>query len=208
MLKEHIDNFYTSHEKDRDRVKFWISESGKCARQIYFSFKKFPKKAKDARVLRIMDHGDYTHMRIMSVLFALGLVKATEIEIPSQEIVSGRADAIVNIEGKPVVVEIKSISSYGFQKLEKPRREHLCQVQLYLHYFKIPSGILIYENKDNQDLKEFRVEYDEKISKSLIEEFEIIKHMIENNIVPPIPMGLEDWECQYCDYAEECKKIK
>ena len=206
MLKEHIDNFYTSQIKNKDRKKFWISEAGKCARSIYFYFKKFPKKEKDARILRIMDHGDYTHMRIMSVLFALGLVKATEIEIPAQEIVSGRADAIVNIDGKPNVVEIKSISSYGFQKLDNPRREHLCQVQLYMHYFKIPTGILIYENKDNQDLKEFKVDYDEKIAKNLLEEFEILKHMIENNILPPVPSGLEDWECNYCDYAEECKK--
>jgi CRISPR/Cas system-associated exonuclease Cas4 (RecB family) len=208
MIKEKIDNFYLSQTRDRERTKFWISEAGKCARQIYFYFKKYPKKEKDARVLRIMDHGDYTHMRIMSVLFALGLVKAAEIDIPSQEIVTGRADAIVNIEGKPNVVEIKSISSYGFQYLEKPRREHLCQIQLYMHYFKIEQGILIYENKDNQDLKEFIVNYDEKIAKSLLEEFEILKHMIENNIIPQIPLGLEDWECRYCDYAEECKKVK
>jgi CRISPR/Cas system-associated exonuclease Cas4 (RecB family) len=206
MLKEHIDNFYTSQIREKDRVKFWISEAGKCSRSIYFYFKKCPKKAKDARVLRIMDHGDYTHMRIMAVLFALGLVKATEIGIPAQEIVSGRADAVVNIDGKPNVVEIKSINSYGFQKLENPKKEHLCQIQLYLHYFKIPNGILIYENKDNQDIKEFAVDYDEKIAKSLIEEFEILKHMIDSNIVPPIPLGLEKWECDYCDYAEECKK--
>jgi CRISPR/Cas system-associated exonuclease Cas4 (RecB family) len=208
MLKEQIDKFYLAQIKDKDRVKFWISEAGKCSRQIYFYFKKYPKKEKDARVLRIMDHGDYTHMRIMSVLFALGLVKATEIDIPSQEIVSGRADAIVNLDSKPHVVEIKSISSYGFQNLDKPRREHMCQIQLYMHFFRIPQGILVYENKDNQDLKEFAVEYDDKIAKNLLEEFQILKHMIDNNIIPQIPLGLEDWECRYCDYADECKKIK
>ena len=206
MIKERIDEFYTSKQDDKDRQYFYISEAGKCARAIYFTWKKLPKKAKDARFLRIMDHGDYTHMRIMSVLFSLGLVKATEITIPSQEIIHGRADAIVNIDEKPYVVELKSINSYGFKKLEAPKKEHICQLQLYLHYFKIPQGVLVYENKDNQDLKEFKLEYDEKFAKQLVEDFHILKHMIENNIVPPKSTNLEGWECEYCDYAEECKK--
>jgi len=206
MLKEHIDNFYLSHQTEKDRNYFYISEAGKCARAIYYSWKKLPRKAKDARVLRLMDHGDYTHMRIMSVLFSLGLVKATEITIPAQEIIHGRADAIVNIEGQPVVVEIKSINSYGFKCLDNPKKEHICQLQLYLHYFKIKEGILIYENKDNQDLREFKLEYDEKLAKQLIEDFHILKHLIDNNILPPVPPEIQEWECQYCDYAEECKK--
>jgi CRISPR-associated protein Cas4 len=206
MLKEHIDNFYLSQQTEKERSHFYISEAGKCARAIYFTWKKLPKKAKEARILRIMDHGDYTHMRIMSVLFSLGLVKATEITIPAQEIIHGRADAIVNINDEPWVVEIKSINSYGFQKLERPKKEHVCQIQLYLHYFKIKKGVLIYENKDNQDLREFEVEYDEKFAKALVEDFHILKHMIDNNIIPPVPNDMEEWECNYCDYSEECKK--
>jgi len=187
MIKEKIDKFYLDREKERDRHHFYITEAGRCPRAVYFNFKKVPKKAKEARVLRVFDHGDYTHMRIMSVL---------------------RADGIVTIDNEPYVIELKSINSVGFRKLEKPKKEHIKQLQLYLHYFKIPKGIFIYENKDTQELKEFIIEYDQKLAESIISDFATLKHFISNDIVPPIPFGLEDWECAYCDYAEECERIR
>ena len=207
MIKEKIDKFYLDREKERDRHHFYITEAGRCPRAVYFNFKKVPKKAKEARVLRVFDHGDYTHMRIMSVLFSIGAVKAVEVSLQT-ELIHGRADGIVTIDNEPYVIELKSINSVGFRKLEKPKKEHIKQLQLYLHYFKIPKGIFIYENKDTQELKEFIIEYDQKLAESIISDFATLKHFISNDIVPPIPFGLEDWECAYCDYAEECERIR
>lgn len=205
MIKEKIDEFYISKNKDRDRTHFYITDAGKCPRAVYFQFKKAPKKALDARTLRIMDHGDYTHLRLISTLFSLGIVKGTEIDIPNKEIVHGRADVIVNIEGEPHVVEIKSINSYAFAKLQSGDPDHIKQLQLYLHYFKIKKGILIYENKNTQEIKEFLIEYDENIVKEALEKFYILKAQIENNVLPGIA-GVEEWRCNFCAYAEECKK--
>jgi CRISPR-associated protein Cas4 len=205
MIKEKIDEFYTSKQAERDKSHFYITDAGKCPRAVYFNFKKVPKKPMDARVLRVFDHGDYTHLRIISTLFSLGLVKATEIEIPNKEVVHGRADAIINIDGEPYVVEIKSINSNSFFKLAAPDPDHLKQLQLYLHYFKIKKGIVIYENKNTQELKEFSVEYSEDLVKELLEKFHILKAQIESNIVPSVEEVVE-WKCSYCPYAEECKK--
>ena len=205
MIKEKIDEFYLSKQYDKDREYFYITDAGKCPRSVYFQFKKVPKKPMDARVLRVFDHGDYTHLRIISTLFSLGLVKATEISIPNQEIIHGRADVIVNIENEPHVVEIKSINGYSFDKLEAAEPDHVKQIQLYLHYFKIKKGIIIYENKNTQGLKEFSVEYDENLVRELLEKFHILLAQINNNIVPPIP-DIEEWKCRYCPYSEECKK--
>jgi CRISPR-associated protein Cas4 len=204
MIKEKIDEFYLSKQRDRDREHFYITDAGKCPRAVYFQFKKIPKKAMDARILRVFEHGDYTHLRIISTLFSLGLVKATEIDIPNKEIVHGRADAIVNIDGEPYVVEIKSINSIAFGKLESPDPDHYKQIQLYLHYFNIKKGIVIYENKNTQEIKEFAVDYDEKTVQEVLEKFHVLKAQIQSNIVPS--KGDMGWKCNYCPYAEECTK--
>lgn len=208
MLKEKIDEFYLSkQQRTKEREYFYITDAGKCPRAVYFQFKKVPKKDVDARVMRIFEHGDYTHLRIISSLFALGLVKATEIDIPNKEIVHGRADVIINVEGEPHVVEIKSINSVSFGKLMAPDPDHYKQIQMYLHYFNIKKGILIYENKNTQDLKEFSVEYDEKTVKEVLERFHILKAQIQNNTVPNVS-EIDPWRCTYCPYAEECKKYQ
>jgi len=208
MLKELIDQFYADSFKDKDKEHFYITDAGKCPRAIYFKFKKYPKKQPEPRILRIFDSGDYTHMRIMSVLFGLGIVRSVEVKIPPQEIISGRADAIIDIDGKPYVVEIKSSSQYKFANLDKPEPDHMKQIQLYLHFFKIPQGILLYEDKNTQDLKEFPVEYDPFLVQNVLRDFKTLKEQIDKNIIPPIPKDIEPWRCEYCEYREECQKIE
>jgi len=205
MIKEKIEKFYNEKRKDPDRVSFYVSDAGKCPRALWFAFKKFPKKEKDPRVIRILENGDYTHMRIMSSLFSMGLVKAVELSLEN-ELIKGRCDGVIVINNEPYVLEIKSINSFAFKKLESPKAEHLKQLMLYLHYFKINKGIFLYENKDSQELKEFVVNYNPDIAESVIKEFRILKHMIENDILPPIPLRIEEWECRFCDYREECFK--
>jgi CRISPR-associated exonuclease Cas4 len=207
MLKEKIDSLYGSKQESRDKLAFYISDAGKCPRAIWFAMKKYPKKEVDARVMRIFEHGNHTHMRIMAALYSLGLVTASEIGIPDNQMVHGRADAIVNIDGDLYVLEIKSVNSMRFRKAE-PDQDHIKQLQLYLYFFNIKKGILLYENKDNQEIKEFIIEYDEALVKKIFSEFNILKEQVEKSKVPEIPENLEDWRCEYCPYLESCEKIE
>jgi len=205
MIIEKIDELYSREYGERDRTAFYISEAGKCPRAIWFAYKKFPKKPKDARTQRIFEHGDHTHMRFMAALFALGLVTAVEVKIPDQEIIHGRADAIISLDGEPYVVELKSVGSYKFKKGEADS-DHIRQLQLYLHYFKIKKGILLYENKDNQELMEFVFEYNPALVAEILAGFEKLRKQVDGNEMPDVPQHLEDWRCKFCDYAESCKK--
>jgi len=205
MIKEKIEKFYTDKKRDWDKVSFYVTDAGKCPRAVWFGFKKFPKKDKDPRVMRVFENGDYTHMRIMSSLFSIGAVKAIELALEN-ELVRGRCDGIVVINNEPYVLELKSINSFAFKKLERPKPDHIKQLMLYLHYFKIQRGIFLYENKDTQELKEYMMTYDQKMAESIVQDFHTLKHFIESNTLPPVPMGLEEWECRFCDYSEECLK--
>lgn len=208
MLKEIIDKFYLDKQKDRKQEHFYISDAGKCSRQIFFKFKNAPKKEMEARILRIFDHGDDIHKLIMKPLFGTrdAHVVASEVDIPSQEIISGRADAIISDGVQLYVLDIKSINTGQFRSLIGPKEEHINQTQLYLHYFKVKKGILLYVNKDNQELKEFIFNYDQERVQILLNGLNNLKKQVDANTIPARMSGYPSiWQCRYCQYKEICR---
>src|SRR3989344_4916060 len=186
MLKEIIDKFYLDKQRDREQRHFYITDAGKCGRSIFFKFKNAPREAIEPRILRLFDHGDHIHQMIMKPLLSTRdiHVVASEVNVPPQEIISGRADAIVS-DGKDLyVLDIKSMNSMSFDKLTEPKEENVDQIQLYLHYFRILKGILLYVNKDTQDLKEFILEYNPALAGSLVEGLGSLKKKIDADVVP------------------------
>ena len=117
MLKELIDQFYLENQKNKEQIKFYITDAGKCPRAVFFKFKNAPKAPIDARIMRIFEHGENIHRSIFNILYRLRLGVVTEIPIPSQEIISGRADAILCIGNENYVLDIKSMNSMIFRKL-------------------------------------------------------------------------------------------
>jgi len=205
MLKELIDQFYLDKERDREQHHFYITDAGRCGRSTFFKFKNIPREKMEARILRMFDHGDYIQMQILNSLFSLGIVRASEIKIPPQELVSGRADAIVTLDNELYVVDFKSMNSMIFKNLTQPKEENINQIQLYLHFFKIPKGILLYVNKDTLELKDFLVNYNPTTARSLLKELAGLKVKIDKNIVPDrIPSYPDDWQCKYCQFREVC----
>jgi len=206
MLKELIDKFYLDRERDKEQHHFYITDAGKCSRAIFFKFKNIPREKMTPEVLRMFDHGDYIQMQILSNLFSLGMVRASEIKIPPQELISGRADAIITLNNDLYVVDFKSMNSMVFKNLTQPKEDNINQIQLYLHYFKIPKGILLYINKDTLQLKEFLVEYNPGIARKLLKDLSELKTKIDKNIVPDrIPGHPDDWQCKYCQFREICE---
>lgn len=206
MLKEIIDKFYSDREKNKEQHYFYITDAGRCPRAIFFKFKNISRKKIEPRILRLFDHGDYIQMQVLNSLFSLGVVRASEIKIPPQEIISGRADAIVTLDNELYVVDFKSMNSMIFRKLTEPKEENVNQIQLYMHFFKIPKGILLYVSKDDSDLKEFLVEYDKNKAEKLLKDLAKLLIKIKNNIVPAVIIGYPtDWQCKYCQFKEICK---
>ena len=210
MLKEFIDKFCLDREKskNKEQTRFYITDAGKCPRAIFFKFKKAPREEMEARVLRMFEHGDYIHQLIMKSLVSIRefRVVAAEIDIAPQEIISGRADAIISNGKDLYVLDIKSMNSMVFKNLEEPKKENVNQIQLYLHFFKIPKGILLYVNKDNQELKEFIIKYDSKKANNLLTDLSLLKEKIDTNVIPErIAEWPDSWQCQYCQFREICK---
>jgi len=209
MLKNLINQFYLENRKDRIQHRFYISDAGRCPRQIYYSFKNAPKKQIDPNFLRLFDLGNHLHRLIMRSLLNIKDIKvvASEVNIPPQEIVSGRADAILEVNRELYVLDIKSINSKAFEYLKDAKEDNILQVQLYLHYFKVKKGILLYIDKDKLRLKEFIVNYDSKQVEKLLKEWTELRKQIDSDILPEkLPDYPSGWKCRYCKFVEICKK--
>ena len=206
MLKDLIDKYYLDRERDREQHHFYITDAGKCQRAVFFKFKNIPKEKMDARMLRLFDRGEYIQMQILNALFSMGVVRASEIRIPPQELISGRADAIVTLDNELYVVDFKSMNSMIFRKLTEPKEDNVNQIQLYMHFFKIPKAILLYISKDDLALKDFLVKYDKARAKKLLKDLSDLKVKIDNDIIPAIILDRKtDWQCRYCQFKDICK---
>jgi CRISPR/Cas system-associated exonuclease Cas4 (RecB family) len=206
MLKELIDQFYLENQKNKEQTRFYITDSGKCPRAVFFKFKNAPKEPTDPRIMRIFEHGENIHRSIFNILYRLRMGVVTEVPIPNQEIISGRADAILCVGNENYVLDIKSINSMIFRKMTEPKEDNVYQVQLYMHFFNIKKGILLYVDKDQQELKEFFLDYDENLCKGLLEKFQNLKGQIEQGIVPArLADYPRNWQCNYCQYKDVCK---
>lgn len=207
LLKEVIDKFYFDRQKDREQRHFYITDAGRCGRALFFKFKNVPRKEIEANILRLFDHGDHIHQLIMKPLLSVREIHvvAAEVNIPPQKIISGRADAIISDGHELYVLDIKSMNSMVFNRLTEPKEENVDQIQLYLHYFRISKGILLYVNKDNQYLKEFIVEYDKRRANCLIKSLNQIKRKIEKNILPArLDEYPKNWQCRFCQFRQIC----
>ena len=208
MLRERINQYYLDQHKDREQHHFYISDAGKCSRAIFFKFKNVPKKDLEARILRLFEHGDYIHQLIMRPLLSMRdiHVVASEVKIPPQELISGRADIIISDGKNLYVVDIKSMNSMIFRGLEEPKEEHINQLQLYMHFLDPKKGILIYMSKDNQELKEFQLDYEPKRVKKLLAKLKNLKTKIDANIIPERLIDWpKNWQCKYCAFKEVCR---
>lgn len=205
MLKELINQFYSDRERDRQQHHFYITDAGKCPRAIFFKFKGAPREKIEPRILRLFDRGDYIQMQVLNSLFSLGVVRSSEVRIPPQELVSGRADAIVTLNNELYVVDFKSMNSMIFRGLTQPKEDNVNQIQLYLHFFKIPRGILLYVCKDTLEIKEFLVEYNSGRVQKLLKGLSGLKAQINANAVPQRLVEYpENWQCRYCQFKEIC----
>lgn len=206
MLKELIDQYYLDNQKNKEQTRFYITDAGKCPRAVFFKFKNAPREPMDARIMRIFEHGENIHRSIFNILYRLRLGVVTEIPIPSQEIISGRADAILCVNNENYVLDIKSINSMIFKNMSAPKEENVYQIQLYLHFFNIKKGILLYVDKDQQNLREFFIDYDEQLVKSLLDKFYALKQQVETNVIPArLADYPRNWQCSYCQFKDICK---
>ena len=130
-----------------------------CDRYLYIAYNgAAPEQDITAQTQRIFDNGSYLENRMDEYFTALNIILEREkVVVLDTPPISGRVDFILKHEEYgEAALELKSINARGFGALNKgPKPEHVVQLQIYLNLLPMEKGILLYENKNDQQLKSF-----------------------------------------------------
>ncbi len=130
--------------------------------------------------MRVFDNGHDVHERLQKYLEKTGVLLQAEVPIENTDYqIKGHTDGIINIKGIKGILEIKSINSSGFYSLYAPKEDHLIQVNIYMFCTGIERAVLLYECKDNQELKEFYVKQDMDILQPILAKIRDVQQMIQ-----------------------------
>jgi hypothetical protein len=85
-------------------------------------------------------------------------------------------------------------------------QNYIDQVNLYLHFFKLKKGYLLFISKDKGNIEESVINYDETRAKLLIKEIEdFYCNYVDKNIEPPSCSG-NVFGCDVCGYKGAWQK--
>ena len=119
----------------------------------------------------------------------------------------GSADAILEIDGKRGLGEIKTINTYKFFKLEKPETQHIEQIHCYFLMSGLDFAWVIYVNRDNGKYKIFEVARDEKIIDQIKVKAGLLKMCLEKDVPPPLNYDSNNLYCKRkCMTSSLCRE--
>lgn len=172
---------------------FHASKLGsECDRELWLHYHgKLVGESIDGHLQRIFDHGHATESRYMTYFTNMGVLKAREVPARIEDPpIHGRADFLLKFPNY-LIIELKTINSDKFNQLREPKHDHLIQIQTYLNILEIEDGIVVYENKNDQRIREFKITRDKDLWQEVIDRCKRIQKMTdipkltENYVHPP-----------------------
>ena len=151
-LLKSMDNLLSSDKVFGKKGVFYPSMiSNACDRYVYLSYNGIlPAQSITGNLQRIFDNGNYLEYRINKYFEKLGIARKREVPLKLET---------PNISGR-----LKSINTRNFDLLKvAPKEDHMIQIQIYLNLAAYDHGIVLYENKNDQKLKAFKVDKDPKM---------------------------------------------
>lgn len=196
----------------RDR-KGTISASslGSCRRRQQFTFLGMPELPPTPKLAQIFQNGTFMHIRWQMAGLTEGWMKEAEVPVGDNEYrLSGTQDGIAYDDS---VVELKSANSHSFNRVMSfgPLGGHPFQVGTYVLTTGAEKGVLIYENKDTQEWKEFVLYRDDLPLVEIEEANEILWNNIDHKqLYEPLDdcVAGEGYMYHGCPFRKECLKIK
>lgn len=212
--------FMDSEQRD-SKGKIWLSSIGKCTRQLAYGFHGIEKAGKemDGRGKITFWIGDMVEMAVIGLarlakvpLFATGLNQITVQLSVNGFTAYGHPDGFCLNDGAVDLVEIKSMPSYSFDRLEKGDIDetYVMQMQAYMLAANVNRCILVAINKNNGVIVERPIQRDNAFREQIIEKIENV--LVSTPETLPVPeyeandSGEYPWQCLYCSYWKHCHK--
>ena len=187
------------------------SSLGSCRRRQQFTFLGLPELPPTPKLAQIFQNGTFMHIRWQMAGLTEGWLKEAEVPVGDNPYrLSGTQDGIA-WDGS--VVELKSTNSNGFSRVMSfgPLGGHPFQVGTYVLTTGADQGVLIYENKDTQEWREFVLPREELPLQEITDANEKLWDQIDRGeLVEPLDecMAGEGWRYNSCPFRKDCIKIK
>ncbi len=202
MIKEILNTKRTNHISSG---KFTISSIGGCWRKKYLELRGEYREEYTEELKRLFTLGNIIHRQMTREFIEkessnFHLV-ASEVDIPTNEYISGRIDNVVSVNGENVIIDVKSAGDWTLKTIRSGGdcdENYKNQVLLYMHFTQIKKGILLFVGKSKGDIVEVEVQYDKEKAEKLIKEiFDFFHNYVEKDIEPPKCSGGQ-WGCNCC----------
>ena len=117
---------------------------------------------------------------------------------------------VSNLPEHPVLVDMKTINSNQWKKIANDCHFYYrVQLVIYLHILDLPYGLIIYEKKDDSDLRIFRIDKNEEMWNIIKKQSKLMLEMVDKKMLPPPrPKSKRDMECNFCEFKEICHNSK
>lgn len=144
-------------------------------------------------------------------------VRMTEGTSPvaTELMVEGSADAenilvIDDIPNAPIyelriIHEYKTIKTENFKKLTRPKPEHMQQGTIYCATLDAPVTVFLYFSKDDSNLADFPVQFDDALWSTLREKALVLVDHYDRHTPPQANVG---YHCRQCGFANVCEAYK
>jgi len=127
----------------------------------------------------------------------------------------GHCDAIIDVTGTPFaqnskydifVADLKTMKDELYMDLTEPKTEHVVQVNIYMWILNLQGAVVVYENKDNQQLKEMFVPRDDDLIEKIKAQATWMMELIAAKKLPFRPNGYtrSKFPCRFCEFVDYC----
>jgi hypothetical protein len=218
-ITDKIFESYGSRNQQDSRTYLGGSAIGdECERKLWYNFRWAKKPEFIGRMHRLFNYGHRLEDVLVDELRDAGITVYQHDEDGEQFAMKavrghfgGHADGKgIGFPGKENVMhllEFKSHNHKSFAKLEKEgvrksKPIHFAQCQVYMGLLGLERAYYLAENKDNSDLYEEYIDFDEVVFKSLGTK---AKRIIESPVAPDrLSESPAFWICRWCDFKDIC----
>ena len=133
-----------------------------------------------------------------------------ETKIVSEEYnIRGLCDGLLSYKDKDgnkkyVLLEIKTINSRQYYKMNDILPKHRVQAVSYCSLLQVDAVIFLYVERDLLNKRTFYYKPTKQEKSAWKKRMTFLNDCVKNNIIPEKPAGIN---CQYCAYKKLCKKL-
>ena len=202
-------------ERDDDEPRDYIGASSigsDCLRQIWYQFKGMKAEKVPTKFRRTWAIGKKLERLVYSWLKDAGVkveVHDYTHHAKSVPIFKGHFDGLITFGKKISILEIKTAKDASFKVFVKKgvkvwNPQYYAQIQSYMGMSGIHSTYILVLNKDNSDLSDELVTFDQEF----YEKLEAKALMISTAVVAPPKIHGSPlwWQCKCCKFNKVCHK--